>query len=454
MAQSRIMVVDGSAVSREIVIRILTEVIEGAEITACAGGLEALEQLDQQQYDLITTALMLSDIDGLDLCRRVRASSRHRFTPVIVISGDANERLLKEGFAAGVTDYFDKSHGYPLFGQFIKAFNQRSTGLVGRVLYVEDSLTAATFTLRILERHGLQVTHVSSAEEALAILQRRHDTPEAERDEAEQFDLVLTDFHLQSMTGGDLLHAIRTRYQYSRQTLPVLMITGSDCSRTQVEAFHAGANDFINKPMIEEVLMARIHSLMLIKQQYDVLQRQTQAMEKVATTDSLTGVRNRHYLFEHGESLRNAAENQPFWSMIIDIDHFKQINDDQGHLVGDHILVALGELLNRHFPDATVIRFGGEEFVVLLPHTLRKDAMYRAEGLRQAVEILHPEGVPFTISIGMAGSEDHPQADLNALLRLADEALYASKLAGRNRVHFTPAGAAPVALALGAASSA
>ncbi|MCW8959781.1 MAG: diguanylate cyclase, partial [Gammaproteobacteria bacterium] len=221
-----------------------------------------------------------------------------------------------------------------------------------------------------------------------------------------------------------------------------------------VEAFHAGANDFINKPMIEEVLMARIHSLMLIKQQYDVLQRQTQAMEKVATTDSLTGVRNRHYLFEHGESLRNAAENQPFWSMIIDIDHFKQINDDQGHLVGDHILVALGELLNRHFPDATVIRFGGEEFVVLLPHTLRKDAMYRAEGLRQAVEILHPEGVPFTISIGMAGSEDHPQADLNALLRLADEALYASKLAGRNRVHFTPAGAAPVALALGAASSA
>jgi two-component system cell cycle response regulator len=440
MAQSRVMVVDGSAVSREIVTRILCDVLGGAEVTACASGIEALEHLSRERYDLVTTALMLSDMDGLDLCRRLRASKEHHFTPVIVISGDADERLLKEGFAAGVTDYFDKSQGYPAFGKFIKAFCQRNTGLVGRVLYVEDSITAATMTRRIMERHGLKITHVTSAEDAISILSRVRSTAEDELDEEDKFDIVITDFYLQEeMTGGDLLHAIRTRYHYSRQELPVLMITGNEDSRTQVEAFHAGANDFVNKPLIEEVLMARIHSLLLIKQQYDALQRQARNMERVATTDTLTGVRNRHYMLEKGEALRADAKSQPFWAMIVDIDHFKGINDNLGHLVGDHVLAAMGDLLNRHFPDGMVVRFGGEEFAVLLPRVMRRDAMRRAEQLRQAAEQLHPENVPFTISIGLAGGDDHPNANLNALLGLADKSLYASKSMGRNSVCYTSA---------------
>ncbi|MGM0594143.1 MAG: response regulator [Pseudomonadota bacterium] len=439
MAQSRIMVVDGSAVSREIVTRILREVIEGAEITACASGVEALERLSEERYDLITTALMLSDMDGLDLCRRLRATSGHHFTPLIVISGDADERLLKEGFAAGVTDYFDKSQGYPAFGKFIKAFSQRNTGLVGRVLYVEDSLTAATLTRRILERHGLKLTHITSAEEALDYLERMRRLPAERVDEEQGFDIVITDFHLQEeMTGGDLLHAIRTRYHYSRQELPVLMITGSEDMRTQVEAFHAGANDFVNKPLIEEVLMARIHSLLLIKQQYDALQRQARKMETVATTDTLTGVRNRYHMADRGETLRRDKRSQPFWVMIVDIDHFKRINDNLGHLIGDHVLAAMGDLLNRRFPDGMPVRFGGEEFAVLLPRTPRRDALRRAEALRADAEALRPEGVEFTISIGIAGGEDHPKADLNTLLRLADKALYASKDRGRNTVSYTP----------------
>ena len=441
MANSRIMVVDGSALSREIVARIFKTVIEGAEVTACASGEEALRHLDSQDCDLVTTALMLADMDGLDLCRRLRASRKHHFTPVIVISGDADDRLLKEGFAAGVTDYFDKSQGYPAFGKFIKAFCQRNTGLVGRVLYVEDSMTAAIMTRRIMERHGLKITHVTSAEEALELLRRQREDGEQGADE---FDIVITDFYLQEeMTGGDLLHAIRTRFNYSRQELPVLMITGSDDARTQVEAFHAGANDFVNKPLIEEVLMARIRSLLLIKQQYDALQRQAQKMEQVATTDTLTGVRNRHYMLDQGEALRADAKSQPFWAMLVDIDHFKQINDNHGHLIGDHVLAGMGELLNRCFPDAMVVRFGGEEFAILLPQALRKDALRRADEVRQAAEELCPEGVRFTISLGIAGGDEHPEANLNALLGLADKALYASKAMGRNRVSVTSPGGQP-----------
>ncbi|MBE0509192.1 MAG: response regulator [Chromatiales bacterium] len=441
-AHSHIMVVDGSAVSREIVARILANVIEGARIDSFASGEEALQALEQGQYNLVTTSLMLPDMDGLDLCRRLRRSSQgHHYTPVVVISGDADSRLLKEGFAAGVTDYFDKSLGYPAFGAFIQDFCQRNSGLVGRVLYVEDSRTAAMVTIRLMEKHGLRVTHVTSAEQALARIQRLREEGDSEE---EGFDIVVSDFHLKDeMTGGDLLHAIRTRYHFSRQELPLLMITGNDDIRTQIEAFHAGANDFVNKPLVEEIVMARLRSLLLIKQQYDALQRQTHKMEKVATTDSLTGVRNRHYMRERGDSILAESRGGPFWVLIIDIDHFKQINDTLGHLLGDHVLAAMGSLLNRYFPDGVVVRFGGEEFAVLLPTVARVDLVRRAESLRQASEDLLPEGVHFTVSMGIAGTDDHPDADLNRLLQLADLALYHSKNTGRNRISITPSEAEP-----------
>lgn len=439
MFNSRIMVVDGSAVSREIVARIVNNVAEEATVTVCATGEEALGQLETGQYGLFLIAPTLADMDGLDLCRRLRNSESHRSTPVVVIASDSNERLLKQGFDAGVTDYFDKSKGYPAFTRFIKDFCRRSTGHVGRVLYVEDSMTAATMTLRILERHGLEVTHVDSAEAAISLLEERHN----EDSDTTAFDVVLTDYFLQqAMTGGDLLQAVRSRY--SQQELPVLMMTGSDDARTQVATFHAGANDFIHKPLAAEVLMARLRSLLLIKQQYEALLRQTKKVEQVAATDTLTGVRNRHYMLEHGEAYLAESGNSPFWAMIIDIDHFKLFNKEHGHLTGDHVLAAMGELLNRFYPDAMVVRFGGEEFAVLLPKALRSDALRRAEEMRRAAAALCPDGVPFTISIGIAGTEDHRTANLNTLLSIADKALFASKEQGRNRTYLTTSDDYPV----------
>jgi two-component system cell cycle response regulator len=432
MAESRIMVVDSSAVSREIVARILRNAIEGALVTTCSSGAEALAALSREHYNLVTTSLLLSDMDGLDLCRQLRSTKAQHFTPVIVISGDADKRLLKEGFSAGVTDYFDKSQGYPAFGKFIKTFCQRNRGLVGRVLYIEDSKTAATMTMRILEKHGLKVSHKLTAEEGLECLRQMRDGG------GEQFDIVVTDLYLKDeMSGGDLLHALRTRLHFSQQELPVLMITGNDDVRTQVEAFHAGANDFVTKPLIEEVLMARIRSLLMIKHQYDALEHQAQNMERVANTDSLTGVRNRHYMLENGERQLQEAAGKGFWAMIIDIDHFKKINDGLGHLTGDHVLAAMGALLNQQFPDAMVVRFGGEEFAVLLSSAGRDEVMQRSEALRAAVEALRPEGVNVTVSIGIAGVENHPAINLNALIGIADKALYAAKDNGRNQVCLT-----------------
>jgi len=244
---------------------------------------------------------------------------------------------------------------------------------------------------------------------------------------------VITDFFLKGeMTGGDLLYVLRARQHYSQQELPVLVITGNDDVSTQVEVFRAGANDFVNKPLVEEVLMARVRSLLLIKHQFDAIRRQAADMERLATTDALTGVRNRRYLVDEGQGFLSRTPQG--WAMIVDLDHFKRINDGFGHLIGDKVLMAMGDTLNRLFPDGLCARFGGEEFVVLL-HGDGVPA--RAEALRAEVEKLKPAGVDVTLSLGLAPVAEHPGKDLNALLGIADQALYKAKAEGRNRVCLT-----------------
>jgi two-component system cell cycle response regulator len=209
-----------------------------------------------------------------------------------------------------------------------------------------------------------------------------------------------------------------------------LVTTGHEDAQTQAEVFHAGANDFVNKPFVEEVVMARVRSLLLVKHQYDALRLQTANMEKMATTDALTGTRNRRYLVDEGQLFLNQKDDG--WVMIIDLDHFKSINDSHGHLVGDQVLIALGDLLNEHYSDGLCARFGGEEFVIIIHGP---DIPARAEAIRQAIEQAQPADIKVTVSIGLATVNDHPGADLNSLLGLADKALYSAKNGGRNRIY-------------------
>jgi len=427
-----IMVVDGSEVSRTIISRIIKSEMHNTNIVTCGSGEEALAHLGIQRYDLITTSLMLPDMDGLDLARQARQSDTHHYTPIVVVSGDADSRLLREGFDAGVTDYFDKSLGYHPFVEFIKTITRRTAGLVGRVLYVEDSKTAAMITRHIMEKQGLKITHTTNAEDALRLLEEAANSPDA----SDGFDIIVTDFFLKgNLTGGDLLHAVRTRLHYSHQEMPVLIVTLSDNAAKQAEVFHAGANDFVTKPIIEEILIARIHSLLLIKQQFNALKRQAEEMRLIAATDSLTGVKSKRYLLDNGEKFVSDVENHPACAFLLDIDHFKAINDNMGHITGDHVLSELGDLLNASFSnEAMIVRFGGEEFAIILPKTAIDIAKIKAEAIRRKVERLNPCNVSITISIGIASTLDHPEINLNSLLQLADKALYAAKEGGRNRI--------------------
>lgn len=426
----RILLVDGSAVTRALLTKTLLDELPHVEVTACETSKEALHKLSQTHFDLLTTALVLPDMDGLALCSQIRKSDEYSYLPVIIVSGDADTRLLREGFAAGVTDYFDKSKGYKAFGSFVKAFIQRHSGMVGQVLFVEDSATAAAVTCKILEQHGLKVLHVNTAEEAMSYLAGSGD-----ENTRIHIDMVITDFFLEGeMTGGDLLYAMRATLHLSQQELPVLVLTSKDDKKSQVEVFHAGANDFVPKPIIEEILIARVRALLLIKHQYDALKRQAETMRWIAATDSLTGVRSKRYLIDHGEAYIHDVGNQPVWAMLLDIDNFKLLNDSKGHITGDHVLADVGDQLNISFADAMVVRFGGEEFSILLPNSRPEQAMQRAEQLRQDIANLRPAGIEITISIGIVSSQDFPEMHLSQFLSCADKALYAAKDGGRNRV--------------------
>jgi len=425
----RVMVVDGSSVSRTLLSRMLKQELSNTEVIGVESAKAAIAAMEEETFDLVTTSLLLPDMDGLGLSRQIRNSDKHSYTPVIVVSGDADSRLLREGFEAGVTDYFDKSDGYKAFGTFIRSFMQRNSGLVGNILYVEDSKTAATVCIKMLEKQGLKVTHVTTAEEGLTILVANDNEGE------NTFDLVITDFYLMGkMTGGDLLHAVRAKLHHSQQELPVLVLTSSDDEQTQVEVFHAGANDFVTKPLIEQVMIARVRALLLIKHQYNALKLQAETMRWIAATDSLTGVRSKRYLLDNGEAFLRESGKSPVWGLLIDIDHFKHINDSLGHITGDHVLADLGAELDSLFKEEMVVRFGGEEFCILLRDDDYENAVRRTENLRSSIENLKPGGVDITVSIGMCCSEDHPNQPLSRFLNLADKALYFSKENGRNQV--------------------
>lgn len=432
MSAHRILIVDGSAVSRRIASRVLEEAMDEIKVSVCGSGGDAAKLLNEGCFDIIVCSQTLPDMQGLELCRKVRTSERHQYTPFVILSSDIDHHLMKDGSQVGVTDFFDKSMGYKAFSNYIKIFTQVGTGSVGRVMYVEDSMTAAAMVKRTLTQNGIEVVHFTNVEDALVCLEQ------VQQGEVKGFDLVITDYYLENtLTGADLLQAVRRQYRYSRQALPVVVMTGKDDVSTKTNLLHMGANDLLNKPVQAEIMLARIRSLLLIKQQYFALLEQSQTMQRVAQTDALTGVYNRRYLAERGREWLKNERNRPLWALIVDIDHIKAINAKYGLLVGDHILASIGNLISEHLPDSLVARFGGEEFAVLLPHTPWDKAQSEVEALRKKVEQLKPDNIDVTISIGMAGADDQVEINLNQLISLADRALAEAKAGGRNRICYT-----------------
>ncbi|HET7360007.1 MAG TPA: response regulator, partial [Rhodanobacteraceae bacterium] len=220
-AAPRVMVVDGSRVVRRMIQRVFEAQLEGVEVVACANGAAAETALQHGVVDFVTIALRLPDMDGLELAHYIREYVAQTYMPIVVVSGDVDERLGARSLGDDVTDYFDKSMGFHALADFIRGYISPEAVTRGEVLYVEDSRVVALATRRMLEKYGLTVRHVTSVEEALALLDtaRMHGEIGA--------DVVLTDVTLTgALTGGDLVHRIRVDHGYSKGRLPVVVMTG------------------------------------------------------------------------------------------------------------------------------------------------------------------------------------------------------------------------------------
>jgi CheY-like chemotaxis protein len=252
--QPRIMVVDGSKVVRRMIEQLLTKDVPGVTVLSCETGAEAKAALQAGVVDLVTTALRLPDMDGLELAHFVREHAPQAYIPIIVVSGDVQERLLERSFTDDVTDYFDKSLGFGALSAFIRGYVCHDETLGGEVLYVEDSKVVAMATRRMLEKNGLSVIHVVSVEDALAHLE----TAKAQG-RIPGPDVVLTDVYLKGgMTGKDLLDKVRNEFGYAKAQLPILVMTGDDNPANQSALLRAGANDLVEKPIEERLLVTKL----------------------------------------------------------------------------------------------------------------------------------------------------------------------------------------------------
>ena len=252
-AAPRVLVVDGSKVVRQLISRVLQAELPDAEVVGCANGAEAHQLLDSGVFDFITIALRLPDMDGLELARYVRESAPQIYVPIVVVSGDVDDRLHRRALGEHVTEYFAKSLGFQALAEFIRGYVRPESSAEGDVLYVEDSRVVALATRRMLEKYGLTVRHVISAEDELAWL----DTAKAQGQVGA--DVVLTDVSLKGeLTGGDLLERIRRDYCYGKGRLPLLFMTGDENPANQAALLKAGANDLVEKPIEEKLLITKL----------------------------------------------------------------------------------------------------------------------------------------------------------------------------------------------------
>ena len=396
----------------------------GVEAVFAETGEQAVDAVQAEQPELICSSMHLPDITGMALCSKLKSQFIQASCPFILLTADQNPGLTDEAMDAGVTEVIQKSDLDSL-GMFMADYRQHhSTQLAGRVLLVEDNKAVSQFMTALLENMGLTAVTTASAESALEHLQN------------EAFDLVVADLSLKERSGIWLIRSIRSLHP-PQSAIPVLVTTAFNDQARRIEVFKAGANDYLTKPIIEEELVARVTNLVSAKQLLDKVERQREQLRQLAMTDQLTSLYSRHFLAETApREIAEAYRHGSALSLIVmDIDHFKQVNDEHGHSCGDTILkeVALTLQTKCRLEDV-IVRFGGEEFVVLLPHCERDRAAEKAEKLRRAIEQLQSNGVSVTASFGVTALGMDSQEDFDQLFSRADSALYAAKDAGRNRV--------------------
>jgi two-component system cell cycle response regulator len=300
----------------------------------------------------------------------------------------------------------------------------------GRVLIVDDNAMIRAEIKAVLMKEGT-FGHFMEASDGLTAFKASMETPP---------DLVLCDLVMPGFDGLKFLGLKASRKELEQ--IPVIILTAEDDLDRKAEILERGASDYVTKPFHEKELLARVRSHTKLKLLQDELREKNAQLEALSVTDPLTGLANRRHLMTKldYEVQRARRYKTPLAVVMIDIDHFKQVNDTYGHAMGDEVLRNIGAMLKESVRTTDLAaRYGGEELTLILPHTDLTAAVSVADTLRQkfaAMDHTH-DGASLrkTASMGVAardGQGDVPSAE--DLLKFADEALYRAKQGGRNKV--------------------
>lgn len=379
---------------------------------------EAMNELHDRSFDLMLTSLELRD-GSVESLFHFMNENDCREIPIVVITATDSIAIRERLFSLGVAGYLLKGE---INEQSIKRYldalvaHDELSGFMRklRVAVLDDSKIILKIVSTILSLNGF--SSVTLFEDPVALL----DCPE-------QFDLYLTDLVLPGMTGEQVVERLRERGSDAMIICMSQFATDKPLSGILL----AGANDYIQKPFDDVALISRLK----------VNVRSFQLKKKIelsANTDGLTGLFNHRHSLERldGEILKARRYNHPMSLIMMDIDNFKTINDTQGHPGGDRVLRLMADTIRSHVRETDIAgRYGGEEFLIILPETDISAARKAAEKLRTAIALLQPfsDGKPgVTVSAGIA---EWIQGEVSGdLVRRADDLLYAAKRNGKNRV--------------------
>jgi len=429
------------------------------EVLTASSGPEALAICQSGDVDIILLDVMMPGMDGFEVCSRLKADRKTSHIPVLMVTALDQPSDRVHGLEVGADDFLTKPvDDVQLMARVkslvrLKALTDelRARALTGQEIAIEDALRA----MDAINAEGGSILVVDSdqrqAERIRGYLAVGHrvDVLSNPADAAMvvssgDYELVLV-----SMALGDfdpLRVCSQMRTAELTRTLPIILIAEEDDRPRVVRGLDLGVNDFIMRPVERNELLARVRT-QIRRQRYAVELRQSVTNTlALAVTDELTGLYNRRYFDRHLSLMLEKAQSQDrdMAVMLIDMDFFKSVNDTHGHDTGDAVLREFADRLRRNIRGVDLAcRFGGEEFVVLMPDTDWRQAQGVAERVRQAVAekvfaTSNARPLTLTVSVGLALNESDLETP-EMMLKRADVALYRAKREGRNRVVFDAA---------------
>lgn len=451
---ARVLVVDDVLPNVKLLAAKLTR--EYFDVITAFNGPEALERVKRDAPDIVLLDVMMPGMDGFEVCGRIRSDPATMHIPVVMVTAlsDASDRV--RGLEAGADDFLTKPvNDIALFARVRSLvrlkmimdewrLRESTSGQFGvltaemsvqaqspdqaRVLVVEDGPLDLEKIVETLQRDEDSVVGVAACASALELTQH------------EDFELIIISLTLLREDGLRLCSQLRSQ-EKTRQVPILLVVDDGDLDRV-AKGLELGANDYVIKPIDRNELLARARTQIRRKRYQDKLRANYEQSLSMALTDSLTGVFNRRYVNAHLPRLlvRSGESQKPVAALLFDIDHFKAVNDTHGHAVGDEVLKEVADRASRNLRNFDLVaRLGGEEFVVIMPDTDMEGARAAAERLRERIAQDRfpiseaPHSIDVTVSVGVAIADSAGET-AEELLKRADDALYAAKRAGRNRV--------------------